>query len=332
MSKRLIVTGPRKSRFQDVPDPDCPAGGVLVRARMTAVSTGTELRVYRGIPVDREQKYLFPGFPLQFPVENGYSMVGEVLEVGSDVSDFQSGDRVFVPQPHKQTAVSPAELATRLPAAIPDHAGVFLSIMEVAHIALRRGHVMPGENVAIVGSGVIGLSALAFCRIFGCRTAVVDLDPSRLEVARSMGADWTGSPAEDGFRDRIMGFFGGEGADLVVEAASNWKAVETGLDVARSGGRVVVVARHTDQPHFSPVNYPYLRKNLSLMTSYGYPPAGKRWDRRRSLDLTLDYLARGRLQVAPMLTHEFEWEELPDIYAKMDAGEAEMIGVCINWT
>ena len=332
MSKRLIVTDPRNAQFQEVPDPDCPAGGLLVRARMTAISTGTELRVYRGIPVDREQKYLYPGFPLKFPVENGYSMVGEVVEAGSGVSDFRIGDRVFVPQPHKQMAVSPAEAATRLPEDLPDHLGVFLSIMEVAHIALRRGDVLPGENVAIVGSGLIGLSALAFCRVFGCRTAVVDLDRNRLKVARSMGADWTGSPAEEDFTDRIMGFFRGEGADLVVEAASTWKAVETGLDVARSGGRVVVVARHTDQPHFSPVNYPYLRKNLSLKTSYGYPPAGQRWDRRRSLDLTLDYLARGRLQVAPMVTQQFEWEELPDVYAKMDSGEAEMIGVCINWT
>ena len=332
MSIRLIVTGPRNAQFQEVADPDCPAGGLLVRARMTAISTGTELRVYRGIPVDREQKYLYPGFPLQFPVENGYSMVGEVVDVGSDVTGFRTGDRVFVPQPHKQVAMSLAEMATRLPDAIPDHVGVFLSIMDVAHIALRRGDVMPGENVAIIGSGIIGLSALAFCRVFGCRTAVVDLDRSRLQVARSMGAAWTGSPVEDGFTDRIMEFFGGGGADLVVEAASTWKAVETGLDVARSEGRVVVVARHTDQPHFSPVNYPYLRKNLSLKTSYGYPPAGQRWDRRRSLDLTLDYLARGRLQVAPMLTHQFEWEELPGVYAELDAGEAEMIGVCINWT
>ena len=332
MAKRLIITGPRRAEFQEIPDPGCPARGLLVRARMTAISTGTELRVYRGIPVDREKKLLYPGFPLQFPVENGYSMVGEVLEVGSQVSGFRPGDRVFVPQPHRQVAASPAEMARILPNSVPDHLGVFLSIIEVAHIALRRGGVVPGENVAIVGSGIIGLSALAFCRVFGCRTAVLDLDRNRLKVARSMGADWTGSPAEDDFRDRIMGFFGDEGADLVVEAASNWKAVETGLDVARSEGRVVVVARHTDQPHFSPVNYPYLRKNLSLETSYGYPPAGKRWDRRRSLDLTLDYLARGRLQVAPMLTHQFEWEALPDVYAKMDAGEAEMIGVCINWT
>lgn len=332
MSKRLIVTGPRNARFQEVPDPDCPAGGLLVRARMTAISTGTELRVYRGIPVDTEGKYLYPGFPLQFPVENGYSMVGEVLEAGSGVSGFRPGDRVFVPQTHRQVAVSPADAATRLPDAVPDHLGVFLSIVEVAHIALRRGDVVPGENVAIIGSGLIGLSALAYCRVFGCRTAVVDLDRSRLRVARQMGAEWTGSPVEEGFTDGIMGFFGGEGADLVVEAASTWKAVETGLEIARPGGRVVVVARHTDQPHFSPVNYPYLRKNLSLKTSYGYPPAGQRWDRRRSLDLTMEYLARGRLQFAPMITHQFEWRALPEVYAGMDTGEAEMIGVCINWT
>jgi 2-desacetyl-2-hydroxyethyl bacteriochlorophyllide A dehydrogenase len=299
---------------------------------MTAISTGTEIRVYRGIPVDREKKFLYPGFPMQFPVENGYSMVGEVVETGSEVSGFHPGDRVFVPQTHRQVAASPAAAATRLPDAIPDQLGVFLSIMEVAHIALRRGDVRPGENVAIVGSGLIGLWELDYCRVFGCRTAVVDLDRNRLKVARSMGADWTGNPHEEDVTDGISKFFGDEGADLVVEAASTWKAIETGMEVARPGGRIVVVARHTDQPHFSPVNYPYLAKNLSLRTSYGYPQSGQRWDRRNSLDLTLDYLASGRLHAAPILTHQFEWEELPDVYARMDAGDADMIGVSINWT
>ena len=332
MAHRLIVTGPREAQFEEVADPECPNDGLLVRALMTAISGGTELRVYRGIAVDQEKKLLFPCFPMEFPVENGYSMVGEVLEVGSAVSRFGVGDRVFVPEPHKQFAASPARLATQLPESVPDNLGAFLHILEVAHIALRRVNVSPGENVAIIGSGLIGLSALAYCCLFGCRTAVVDPDQNRLEVARSMGANWTGSPSEESFMHGITQFFQSEGADLVVEAASTWPAIETSLTVARPGGRIVVVARHTDQPHFSPVGYPYLSKNLSILTSYGYPSDGNRWDRRRSCSLTLEYLAQKRIKVRSLLTHEFGWEKLPYVYEKMDSGRSDMIGVVINWT
>ena len=332
MPKRLVIRGPRQAEFEDVSVPECPPNGLLVRARTTAISTGTELRVYRGIPVDPEGRFLFPNQPLEFPVENGYSMVGDVIEVGSSVNKFEKGDRVFVPEPHKQVAACRANQATRIPEVLPDDVGPFLHIFEVAHIALRRGQPSPGENVAIVGAGLIGLSALAYGKAFGLRTAVVDIDPSRLKVAASMGADWTGSPEDPGFEERAVDFFDGEGADLVLEAASTWAAIETGLRIARPEARVVVVARHTDQPAFSAVGYPYLAKNLSIRTSYGHPPPGTRWDRKRSLSLTLDLLVRARLNVRPIITHRFDWQELPDVYRRMDASAPEMIGVAIDWS
>ena len=332
MPKRLVIRGPRQAEFEEVPAPECRPDGILVRARTTAISTGTELRVYRGIPVDPEGRFLFPNQPLEFPLENGYSMVGEVIEVGSDVSGVGKGDRVFIPEPHKQMAACQANQATRLPEALPDDVGPFLHILEVAHIALRRGQPSPGENVAIVGAGLIGLSALAYAKAFGLRTAVVDINHSRLAVAASMGADWTGSPEDAGFEDQAVDFFDGEGADLVLEAASTWAAIETGLRIARPEARVVVVARHTDQPAFSAVGYPYLAKNLSIRTSYGHLPPGTRWDRKRSQALTLDLLVRARLNVRPIITHRFDWQELPDVYRRMDASAPEMIGVVIDWS
>ena len=83
--QRLIIAGPRQAVFEDVPTPVCPADGVLVRARLTAVSAGTELRVYRAEPVDAEGRFLHERVPFRLPAENGYSMVGEIVEVGPDV-------------------------------------------------------------------------------------------------------------------------------------------------------------------------------------------------------------------------------------------------------
>ena len=331
--KRLVITGPRRAAFQEAPIPDCPKDGLLVRAIVTAVSTGTELRVYRWIPVDEEGKYLHAGalFP-DGPIENGYSMVGEVAELGADTSGFSRGDRVFLGGTHKEYATTPAGLATSLPDTVTDEQAVFLNILGVGQSALRTGTPTPGENVAVIGLGVIGLSTLAYCKAFGMRTAAVDVSHNRLAIARQMGADLAADPRDDDFEKRVLDLFDGVGADLVVEAASTWEAIKTGMAIARKDAKVIVVARHTDVPNFNSVGHPYLDQRLTLRTSYGYEPDGHRWDRRRSMALTLEMLAKGNLPIDPMITHRFTWRDLPSVYGRFDRGDPDLVGAVIRWS
>ncbi len=329
--KRLLITGPKQTVFEECPMPSCAPDGLLIRARTTAISQGTELRVFRCVPVDEAGEFLHERVPFALPTENGYSMVGEVIEAGSQTAGFAVGDRVFGGAPHRQVAAVPASLAVKLPDGIPEELGVFLNIAEVAHIALRRGNPAPGANVAIVGQGVVGLSALAYCRAFGFRTAVLDLDPHRLAIAGRIGADLAVTADAPDAAARVIEHFDGEGADLVIEAASVWPAVRLAMEVARPNGTIVVAARHTTVPAFNPVGHPFLGKRLTLLTSYGYEPEGQRWDRRHSIRLTLDLMRRGRLDLSPMITHRFAWHEIPEAYQRMNAGEAGMVGTVIDW-
>jgi threonine dehydrogenase-like Zn-dependent dehydrogenase len=331
--KRLVIKGPREAYFEDVPIPECTGDGLLIRAEATAISTGTELRVYRWIPVDEEGKFLHAGmaFPDE-PVENGYSMVGRVVEVGRDVTGFAEGDRVFLSETHKEYAAVGANTVVKLPDGIPTDRAAMLNILGVGHISLRTGEPAPGESVAVIGLGVVGLSALAYCRAFGLRTAGIDMSEGRLGIASKMGADLAVSPAAPGFRERIDDLFDGEGADVVIEAASTWRAIQTGMDIVRQDGKVVVIARHTDMPHYNLVGHPYLAKRISLRTAYGYQEEGHRWDRGRCMDLTIGLLAQGRLDIGPMLTHRVGWQELPDIYRRLDEGDLDIVGVTVDWT
>lgn len=329
--KRLIVVGPRRVQFEDVPEPACPDDGVVVRARLTAVSTGTEIRVYRAQPVDEAGRFLHERVPFELPAENGYSMVGHVVEVGDAVENPAVGDRVFATAPHQQLAAVSEAAVTKISDEVPDEQAVFLNILEVGHIAVRRGDPKPASNVAVVGQGVVGLSALAFARTFGFRTAAVDLSEERLQIAESMGADVVASPVDASAMDALREFFDGEGADLVVEAASDWRAIETSMKIARNEGVIVVAARHIDRPEFNPVGQPYLGKNLTLLTSYGHEAEGRRWDRRRSTAYTLDRLSRRLLNVQPMITHRFGWRELPDVYRRLDEGDRSIVGAVIDW-
>jgi threonine dehydrogenase-like Zn-dependent dehydrogenase len=328
---RLIITGPRQAVFEDVARPECPPDGVLVEACTTAISAGTEIRVFRAIPVDEDGQFLYEKIPFAMPTENGYSMVGTVMETGEQVEAFDIGERVFATAPHRHIAALQAARVTQLPNAIPDKEAVFLNILEVAHKAIRVGDPQAGANVVIVGQGVVGLSLLAYSVAFGWRTAVVDLAPGRLEIARQMGAGLAVSTNDADHSDQIFDYFGGAGADVAFEAGSNWSAIRTAMELTRTDGRVVIVSRHTQKPDFNPVGHPFLGKRLSLATSYAYPPDGARWDYRTSINLTIDLLARRRLYIEPMITHQFDWQQLPEVYRRLDQGDQSIVGAVINW-
>ncbi len=330
--KRLVVTGPRQVEFEDVSIPDCPRDGVLAKAIVTAISTGTEIRVYRRIPVDDEGTMQYPGIPFpDGPTENGYSMVGEVVEVGADVEGFSVGEHVFLGESHKEYAAAPVSMVLKLPESIPTEQAVMLNLLGVGHIALRTGDPAPGENVAVIGLGVIGQSAVAWCRAFGFRTVGIDVDGRRLEVARAMGAKTVASPADAEFQSRIDDVFDGEGADLVIEAASTWRAIRTSMDIVRRDGRVVVTATHTDRPDYNPVGHPYLSQRIKLKTAYGYEDPGQRWDRDHCIRLSLDMLGSGELVIEPMITHRVPWHQLPEIYRRLDQGDLSILGVVVDW-
>ena len=178
---------------------------------------------------------------------------------------------------------------------------------------------------------MIGLSATAYAQAFGMRTAVLDTDPARLGIAQAMGAQLAISPSEEDAVGQVTGLFDDDGADVTLEATSNWAGIRTAMEVTRTDGTVVIVARHTNDPDFNPVGHPFLGKRLRLVTTYAFPSDHARWSKRRSFGLTIDLMARRRLPIAPMLTHEFAWHELPEVYRRLDEGERSIVGTTIRW-
>lgn len=90
--KRLVIAGLRQAVFEEVEMPVCAADGVVVKAKVTAISAGTEVRVYRAIAVDEAGSFMHETVLFELPIENGYSMVGEVVEVGAKVEGLAVGN------------------------------------------------------------------------------------------------------------------------------------------------------------------------------------------------------------------------------------------------
>ncbi len=327
--RALRITAPFAAAILDCPEPDLTADGVRVRAVRTAISVGTEMRQYRDERVAQN--------PAGFPRANGYSMVGTVEAVGSAVVGITVGQRVFVPMPHDAMVVVSQDQVYPIPDDAPDEQAVFATLCEIGLHALRRGNPSFGENVAIIGQGIIGLATLAVAHAWGLRTIALDLDERRLNVARAMGADLVINPREGEYEARIAAFCGLEGADLVVEAASSWRAIQTAYQIVRRRGCISVVARHTDIPDFNPIQDGMMTKEVLFTTSYAHPvmdapPDLLRWTRPRDIRLVLEMIGKGRIDLRAAISHRITPEEIPTIYQRLHEGDATIAGVVVDWT
>jgi threonine dehydrogenase-like Zn-dependent dehydrogenase len=210
------------------------------------MSIGTELRCYRGIPVDPpeaggEGKYLHEWVPFEFPYENGYSTVGRVVQVGSEAAGkFTVGDRVALGTAHAEYSASAADGVWKIPGEVSDETAVWLFILGVGELALRRANPKFGATIGIVGLGMVGLSSLAYCMAYGFKTVCIDPDPARRAMAKKLGGDLVLSPFDGDFEERVAQFCGGAegqtsrpggagfttvglaGPDVVLEGASRW--------------------------------------------------------------------------------------------------------------
>jgi hypothetical protein len=208
--QKLYIDAPKVCSWHDEPMPACEEDGVVVKTTVTCMSIGTELRCYRGIPTDPveaggEGKYLHEWVPFQFPYENGYSTAGRVVAAGPR-SGFTLGDRVVLGTAHAEYTASAASGVWRIPDNVPDEWAVWVFVMGVGELALRRANPEFGSTIGIVGLGMVGLSALAYCRTYGFKSVAIDPDPDRRAMAEALGADIVLSPDQPDFMDQVVRF------------------------------------------------------------------------------------------------------------------------------
>lgn len=326
--KSLRIVAPRDAKLLDLEVPEMLDNHVLIRTLYSAMSVGTELRMFRNETVAQN--------PSTFPMASGYSAVGVIERVGPTVDGLREGDTVFFAGTHDEVQSVPSTQVHLVDPKAPLDQAAFAMLCEVGLHALRRGEPSFGENVAVIGQGIIGLVTVAVARAWGLRTLALDLDEARLAIARNVGADVACSPTDPEFGAIVEAFAGTGGVDLAIESASSWRAVATAYAILRRRGRVVVVARHTDVPNFNMIADDLMTKEITFSTSYAHPLTEvsedvMRWTRPRNIRLILDYFAEGRLDVSAAITTRIKPHEIPDIYHRLDQGDTSIGGVSIDW-
>jgi len=319
----------------DVPEPTVGPGEVLIRVHHAGVC-GTDLHIAQW---DQwAQGRLHP------PVVIGHEFAGNVVECGTGVDEFAPGQLVTA-EGHiicghcRQCRTGNGHICQRtsiigvdrdgafadyivMPATnvmalgdIPTTVGAIMDPMGNAfHTVLTRSEV-PGSVVLVLGCGPIGCFAVGIARSAGAvKVIATDVNPTRLELARRMGADVLLNPSTDDIVSRVRAETDGEGADLVCEMSGHPTALAQAFKAARLGGRVHLLGLPKGEVSLDLSNDVIFRG----VTVYGV--IGRRmydtWHQMRT------FLGSGHFDPMPVVTHRFPLEQIDAALEAIASGAA----------
>ena len=345
--KAAVLYQDRDIRPGDVPDPRIAPDEVLVATSYAGIC-GTDLHVYRGEFAGR----------VKYPAILGHEFGGIIEEVGSSVQGFSVGDRVVVDPilschhcpacltghinacrtlrllgidldgGFGQYVAVPVDRLIGLPEDIPMSHAPMVELYGIGHHVLSRGQVQPGETVAILGAGKVGLSVLdVLCHSAGAALTIsTDIHAFRLQTALKLGADCVINIRDQDPVERVMEITGGVGVDCVIETIGHFHAVEgqeaplaQAVQMIRNGGRIVTVGlgEQYSAVHFKTFVIKEAQMIASRVTCGEFPRA-------------IRLLSKGLLHPDLLITHHLPAGDVAAAFGQSDREEAETLKIVLN--
>jgi 2-desacetyl-2-hydroxyethyl bacteriochlorophyllide A dehydrogenase len=336
--RAVTFQAPMEVRVEDRPDPVLESPDDAIVAIEASGICGSDLHIYHG------RVKMEPGFTI------GHEFVGRVVEAGDAVTRVAVGDRVCgcfhtacgtcfycmrgiyqkcervrvfghgqalgaLPGTQAERALVPmANLTLRpVPHGVADDVALFAGdVMGTAYHAVQCSAIRPGDSVAILGLGPVGLCAVQLAVAAGAGPVLaVDTVDARLEVARSFGAVPV-HLTEEKPRDLVRSLTEGRGVAAAIDAVGHPDALDLAIRLARNAGTVVAIGVYAEpcQVHMGVVWI----KGLTLRTGQANVIG--------HVDRVLGMLAAGTLDPTPLVTHHMSLDDAPDGYAVYDRREA----------
>lgn len=335
MVRVVEFTGDSEARLRER-EPVAPGPGeVAVSTRVSGVSPGSELLVYRGeapdeLSVDESIDALDGSF--SYPLAYGYAAVGDVVAVGDGVAEERLGDTVFAFNPHESRFVVDADATVPVPEGLPPAVAAMLPTAETATNFVLDGEPTVGERAVVFGCGIVGLATTALLSSFPLeRLVAVDPVERRRERARSLGADRAVEP--DAVAETLPPVEGDDpgGADLVYELSGRPETLNDAVAVAGFDARVVVGSWYGTKRAPLDLGSRFHRERIDLRPSQvsTLAPARRgRWTADRRLDAAVDHLRR--MDAASLVTDRLPLSKAPTAYERLDAEPESTLQVILE--
>ena len=346
---------------EEVPAPVCGDNEILVRTAYSLISVGTETMslygagkgiaeiaskaisnpelVHKAIEIAKKE-----GLSKTINVIRGqtgkltplgYSSSGVVLEVGKNITDIAVGDRVACAgagyASHAEIISVPRNLVCKIPDNVDFDEAAFTTLGAIAMQGIRRAQVQFGDNVVVIGLGLLGQIACQILKAAGAHVIGIDIMKERVELAKELGADICVIGGKDAV-DEVLKYTDKIGADsaIIYAATKSSEPVKQAMEMARKKGRVVVVGAVGMALDRSP----FYEKELDFLIScsYGpgrydslyeekgvdYPIGYVRWTENRNMQEFLNMLSEKKVNVKRLIDNTFQVEEAAEAYETLN--------------
>lgn len=367
MKQILQNMGTGETSIIEAPQPQNKSGHLIIESSVSLISVGTERMLVdfgKASLIDKARQQpekvkmvldkiqtdgLFTTIDavkskLAQPLPLGYCHVGTIQSQGNNTSTFKIGERVVSNGPHADLVRVPKNLAAKIPDTVDDESAAFTVLASIGLQGVRLANPTLGENVAVIGAGLIGLLTIQLLIANGCRVLAIDFDQNKLDLAKQFGANIC-NPAdgEDPIKAGMM-FSRNQGVDAVIITASTSSSdpVSQAANMSRKRGRIVLVGVTGLELNRSE----FYEKELSFQVScsYGpgryddhyetqgndYPLGFVRWTEQRNFVAILDMMAAGKINVKPLISHRFIFDDALQAYEELSNNKAAL-GILLNY-
>jgi len=359
-----------KTSVEEVPMPAPRDGQALVKIESSLVSAGTERMIVefakknllgkarsrpdqvRQVLDKAKREGVLPAVQAAFnrldqPMPLGYSSAGTIVALGKNTPGLKVGQRVACAGAnyavHAEYNVVPRNLISPLPKNVDFESAAFTTLGAIAMQGFRLAEPQLSENVAIIGLGLLGLLTAQIALAAGCNVLGIDIDPSRLALASSLGIQ---TVSRKKAADSAQAFTSNRGFDAIIICADTPSndPVELAGVIARDKARVVA----TGAVGLTLPRKVYFEKELSFINSrsygpgrydvnyeehgYDYPIGYVRWTEGRNFESVLELMSQGKLDVKPLVTHRFPIEQATKAYEVITGKTKEkFLGVVLTY-
>jgi threonine dehydrogenase-like Zn-dependent dehydrogenase len=321
--QRLFFPDKGRCEVEDVQlDEKLAPGEMLLKARKTLISAGTELsmftRTHRGFDE--------PDFGYaKYPWKAGYLAVSEVIESASAI---KAGSRVFTMSHHATYSKDKAENAVVVPDGLNDEHAPFYGLLNIAMTAPRLVPVRAGGNVVVIGMGIVGnLCAQLYNACGAGVVAGVDLSDKRLAKGVECGITKSFNTGKKPLVEWVKEL-GPRGAEYIIEAVGNSRAISDAMKSCAAKGFVVLLGSPRTKMEIDPY-FDIHRTGISIVGAHGCNVDAA--TRKADEPLLMEWLRSGKIKVAPLITQRMHFTEGLKGYEGLRDKTDEYLGVILNY-
>ncbi len=331
----LYFDSPGKVCIREEAIPEPGPGQVSVRSLLSAISPGTEMLIYRGqfphdLPVDETIPSLAGNF--RYPLKYGYSIAGVVDRIGAHTDPSWEGRHVFAFHPHESAFLALPQELIPIPEGLPLEEAIFLPNMETAVNFVLDGAPLIGEQVTVLGQGIVGLLTTCLLSAFPLERLVsLDRFLLRRQASVEAGAGASLDPDLPEVGDQLQVLLP-EGADLAFELSGAPSALDQAISLTRFNGRIVVGSWYGQKRANLDLGGRFHRSRIRLISSQVSsiaPELSGRWSKERRLGTAWRMLEK--IRPSRWITHHYTLPQAEDAYRLLDRSPEKAIQVVFTY-